>query len=136
MCQNRYCLRKKKNAFTSVFFEKAINELEKVTFTKRKKKPILNKSNLIIADETLVQTEKVKNILLGELKKAQSEFKSYKNGIGVAATITGSVLACNLVTPICRNLIANQFQTKYINKNKAKSTFAFATTKTFNAFKI
>lgn len=34
----------------------------------------------------------------------------FKNGVGVIAAIAASVLASNIITPICRNIVANKCQ--------------------------
>lgn len=44
------------------------------------------------------------------INRALKNFKCYKNGIGVVAAVGASVLACNVITPIGRNITANMFQ--------------------------
>lgn len=117
----------------SSLYQAIIDEVENIKYNNRR--PDL-KDKIFIQSDELVKTKKIKTVLLDELKIAQSEFKSNKNGIGVIATIGGSVLACNLITPVCRNILANQFQKKYImNKKSQKSYFTVIPT-TYSSFKI
>lgn len=51
------------------------------------------------------------------LKTILQNFKKFKNGIGVLTAISASVLACNIITPVFRNISANYFQSK-LTKNK------------------
>lgn len=51
------------------------------------------------------------------LKDVQRNFNNYKNGVGVIAAVGASVLACNLITPIARNITANYYQRRLIKEN-------------------
>ena len=48
-------------------------------------------------------------------------FKEFRNGIDVIATTAGSIMSCNIVTPLIRNEIAADRQKTYIAKMNAKS---------------
>lgn len=123
-----------KNALSTIY-EKIISEIENIKYVKNK--PKFEKMLFITPDSfELVKTKEARNLLIDEFKKAQSDFKSYKNGIGVIATIGGSVLACNLITPICRNIVANQFQKKYIKNKPSQKNYLKVVPTTYNAFKI
>lgn len=56
------------------------------------------------------------------IKKAQRNFNAYKNGIGVIAAVGASILACNLITPIARNITANHFQRKLLQERNRWDT--------------
>lgn len=81
--------------------------------------------------------------LKNEIETALKEFKSFKNGVGVIAAVGASVLACNLITPVARNLTANYYQKKLIERTKKRNPITKTATpyilpasKTFNVFKI
>ncbi len=58
----------------------------------------------------------------GNLPKDLGEkFGDFRNGIDVIATTIGSILSCNIVTPVVRNEIAANRQKKSIAKMNAKS---------------
>lgn len=123
------------NPKISTIFKKLVNEIESI---KNDKKKLILNDCIFINDRNkkIVKRQCNRVELLDEIKSAQSQFKANKNGIGVIATIAGSILACNLITPVCRNLVANGFQTKFINKSKPKPVFSIPQTKTFSAFRI
>ena len=58
----------------------------------------------------------VLNSALAVLDKSSDSFSHWKNGIGTVFTICASVLACNVITPYCRNKIASGFQKKHIER--------------------
>lgn len=66
----------------------------------------------------------------GNLPKALEEsFLKWRAGVVVGATILGSVLSCNLLTPILRNIYASKRQQGSITRmndrnNRANETFA------------
>lgn len=122
----------KKTPLTAIF-NALIQDFDNVKILKKKKIDI--KDSYFFNRNPIFKNNADKEKLLEVVKKAQSEFKINKNAIGVIATITGSVLACNLITPVCRNLVANQFQKKYI-KNKPRTFQPMSLTSTFNTFKI
>lgn len=82
------------------------------------------------------------------LESAQRNFKAFKNGVGVIAAVGASILACNLITPVARNITANYYQKKLLKRNgniKAPAAktqipvmnyYPIQKTNTFNAFKI
>ena len=53
---------------------------------------------------------------LSNYQEIKPEYKAFKNGTDVAASVIGSVISCNFVTPILRNQIANR-QSKILRKN-------------------
>ena len=56
------------------------------------------------------QTKKTKALL--------NEFKGFKNGMDVIATTVGSVISCNLVTPLLRNQYASGRQKSSLAKEE------------------
>lgn len=82
-------------------------------------------------------------LLKKEIESALKEYKSFKNGVGVIAAVGASVLACNLITPIARNMTANYYQKKLVERTKKRNpvvpstkAYTFPPSKTFNGFKI
>lgn len=74
---------------------------------------------------------------------AIESFGRWKNGVGTLFTIGASILACNVITPYCRNKIASKFQQRHINKTGINPKpmpvrpYTFSRiSPTFNAFKI
>lgn len=51
--------------------------------------------------------------------RAADSFSHWKNGVGTLFTILASVLACNVITPYCRNRIASTFQHHHIARTEA-----------------
>lgn len=77
------------------------------------------------------------------IKKAFEGFKNFKNGIGVIAAVGASVLACNIITPVARNMAASYYQKKSIERSKknnpvtkTQTPYIIPSSKTFNGFKI
>ena len=52
---------------------------------------------------------------LPNYNEIKPEYKRFKNGTDVMASVIGSVISCNIVTPIARNQIANH-QSKFLRK--------------------
>lgn len=96
----------------SNFYKGLIKKLESINPTEFADKSIDAKTQL----EKLFNTQNI-NTLLNNTKLAENDFLSFKNGVGVLTAVGASVLACNLVTPIVRNITANFFQKKAL-KNK------------------
>lgn len=115
---------KKSKQYRTLFYEKTIGELEKVT------KP-LNLAS--IANRNTTNTNKE---LINILKKGQKEFQGFKNGVGVIAAISASVLASNIITPVCRNIVANKFQDNYKKKVDRKPIYTCSPSSTFSSFRI
>lgn len=60
---------------------------------------------------------------LANFSKIEKEYKPFKAGIDVAAMTLGSILSCNIVTPLLRNRIAADRQKKMLAKqNEFRST--------------
>ena len=58
-------------------------------------------------------------------KDIKGEYKPFKNGIDVIASVTGSIISCNIVTPILRNNYASKKQKKImarLNANQVQPT--------------
>ncbi len=51
------------------------------------------------------------------VEDVQRNFNGYKNGVGVIAAVGASILACNIITPIVRNMMANYSQKRLMRKN-------------------
>ena len=84
---------------------------------------------------------------LNMLEKAKDEYSGFKNGVGVLTAVGASVLACNIITPIARNITANYYQKKALNKQIKKApqqnikqlqtyNYNMPVSKTFGNFKI
>ncbi|MBS4759418.1 MAG: hypothetical protein KHX03_01815 [Clostridium sp.] len=97
--------------------------------SKKNWKSLFNKEELKSLTKTFSSFNNMsmfKNAELGErlaarlkLVSMQREFKAFKNGMGVFAAIFASVLACNIVTPYVRNIVANKVKDK-LNKKEAQ----------------
>lgn len=48
--------------------------------------------------------------------KLKKNYHNFKNGIDVLATLTGSIISCNILTPVFRNIYASHKQQKNIAK--------------------
>ncbi len=46
------------------------------------------------------------------------DYKSFEDGVDVIATTIGSVLSCNIVTPLLRNRFASDRQKKWYCQNE------------------
>lgn len=53
---------------------------------------------------------------LNNFKDIKEEYRSFKNGIDVIASVGGSIISCNIVTPILRNNYASKQQKKALAK--------------------
>ena len=60
------------------------------------------------------KSEKTK--ILDAAKIALEKLEAHKNNVGIVTAITGSILACNVITPIVRNAIASKIQKKLQHK--------------------
>ena len=99
-------------------------------------KPALDK---FLSDKTPEQALKL-------LKDTKDEFTGFKNGVGVLTAVCASILACNIITPIARNITANYYQKRALKRNldtkpvQIHNYTNFYTnipvSKTFNGFKI
>ena len=76
---------------------------------------IKDKGNITTILAELKSTEKIDS---KTAVNAAESFARWKNGIGTIFTIAASVLACNVITPYCRNRIASVFQQHHIEKEK------------------
>jgi len=47
-----------------------------------------------------------------------NDYKNFKNGVDVVASTIGSIISCNIVTPILRNNFASREQKKIIDKHE------------------
>lgn len=53
---------------------------------------------------------------LANFDEISEDFKSFKNGVDVGASLLGSIVSCNLVTPILRNEYASKQQKSMLAK--------------------
>ncbi|MBO6086845.1 hypothetical protein J6P92_00670 [bacterium] len=53
---------------------------------------------------------------LSDFKDIKSEYRPFKNGVDVIASIIGSIISCNIVTPLLRNNYASKQQKKALAK--------------------
>lgn len=53
---------------------------------------------------------------LANFDEISPNFKAFKNGVDVGASMLGSILSCNLITPILRNEYASKQQKSMISK--------------------
>ena len=83
----------------------------------------------------------VQNFITNEIKPSAINLCGRKNGLGTIATFGASILACNIITPYARNVVASKIQ----SMTGRKSTYdyktygaicSFAQSKTFSKFKI
>lgn len=58
---------------------------------------------------------------LANFDEIAPQFKSFKNGVDVGASMLGSIISCNLITPILRNEYAAQQQKNMLAKMQNKS---------------
>lgn len=74
----------------------------------------LNKEDTILLQSAFdkFNTPELREKEIELLENAKRNFNRYKNGIGVITSVGASILACNLITPIARNITANYYQKK------------------------
>lgn len=46
------------------------------------------------------------NLNIGNIKALEKDYKPFKNGVEVIASVVGSIISCNIVTPVFRNKYA------------------------------
>lgn len=90
---------------------KNLNEWKDI-FTKTEMKKGLTK--VLAEPETMdfyshLSPKEQKNII-PVIDKALTKLESHKNNVGTIAAIAASVLACNIVTPFVRNIVAAKYQ--------------------------
>ena len=85
-------------------------------FLAQKKIKISSDTDVFSILENSKQTKSVKNL--------KDEFIGFKNGMDVIATTVGSVLSCNLITPVLRNQYASISQKKSIARLEEKNNTA------------
>ena len=61
-------------------------------------------------------TETEKTTVINVAKSALEKLEAHKNNVGIVSAIVGSILACNVITPIVRNEIASRIQKKLQHK--------------------
>ena len=59
-------------------------------------------------------------ILTADFEAIRPDYNKFKNGLDVIATTAGSILSCNIVTPILRNHIAANRQKNSLVVNKSE----------------
>lgn len=60
----------------------------------------------------------ISKLLTGDLEAIKPDYNKFKGGLDVIATTAGSILSCNIVTPIIRNNIAANRQRQALDTNK------------------
>ena len=58
---------------------------------------------------------------LANFDDIKSEYRPFKNGVDIAASVVGSVISCNIVTPVLRNQYAAKKQKEAIAKMHANA---------------
>lgn len=58
---------------------------------------------------------------IGKLKDIPEGYKSFKNGVDVTASVVGSIISSNIVTPILRNQYASKKQKEMVEKMHANT---------------
>ena len=53
---------------------------------------------------------------IGDLKNVPEDYKPFKNGVDVVASTIGSIISCNIVTPILRNQYASRKQKQTLER--------------------
>ena len=77
------------------------------------KKPLekeLAKRKMSLSQALAENNDKISNILTD--KVAKDNFVKLKGGTALAAALAGSVVSCNIITPLVRNFIASKWQQK------------------------
>lgn len=85
----------------------------------------------------LLETTKLQNTK-NLFSKGYSDFSRFKNGVGVIS-ISLSIITCNVITPVARNITANYFQKKALKKtitNNKKVVCNPKISRTYDIFKI
>ena len=59
---------------------------------------------------------------MANFQDIKGEYKSFKNGVDVVASTVGSIISCNIVTPVLRNEYAAKQQKKAIAKMHGTDT--------------
>ncbi len=59
---------------------------------------------------------------MANFQDIKGEYKAFKNGVDVVASTAGSILSCNIVTPVLRNEYASKQQKKAIAKMHGTDT--------------
>jgi len=59
---------------------------------------------------------------LPNYKKIKEDYKSFKNGVDVVASIAGSIISSNIVTPVLRNQCAAKFQKAALARKQETDT--------------
>ena len=124
---------KRLKANVSTFLDTSIKYLEQ----KLNKLPVQNPNPTL---DSFVTTEKITE-KLNSLKGAQKAFVKCKNGVGVLTAVAASVLSCNIMTPVARNITANYFQRKLLKNqdkeiNRPVVSYRSRLPQTFQIFKI
>lgn len=120
------------NAFRSVGLVKA-NSKNNITDIIKGTVEYLRKENALAISSFNSEfpniAEQIRNNVhsIDELKSVLKNFNQFKNGIGVITAISASVLACNIITPVFRNISANYFQSKLMKGNKSNKSIVTTT---------
>jgi len=86
-------------------------------------KEFLRKKGIIAKNKSSIGNIKFNIEDLACFKDIKDEYRTFKNGVDVIASVGGSILSCNIVTPILRNQYASKKQKETIAKlNTIKPT--------------
>ena len=107
-----------------------------------------NKTNITETLSAVTDSSFIKNLapaardfITNEIKPAAAKMSGWKNGVGTLATFGASVLACNIITPYARNIVASKIQSMtgkktYYDYKAYGKICSFSQSKTFSKFKI
>lgn len=98
------------------FFKGSIEYLKQAPLNKDSQKRTNNDLTIIknAFDKFVTPEQKIQQIEI--LEKAQRNFKQFKNGLGVITSVGASIIACNMITPVARNITANYYQKKLMKE--------------------
>lgn len=85
-------------------------------FTKAELEQPLTKMLEMGKNLSIVKGLQEKDAALAAINNALTAVETHKNNVSVISAIAASVLACNLVTPYVRNIIASKFQKRALEK--------------------
>ena len=127
----------KNNGRLSNFYNTLLFSIKEKEKTKVLPKEIQNNSLLKNILRPLLNTNDLKSTK-NAITKNYSNFLRFKNGVGVIS-ISLSIITCNVITPVARNITANYFQKKALKKtitNNKKVVCNPKISRTYDIFKI
>ena len=85
--------------------------------TKAPLQRILSKSGLSLQEALKNNDNKISKILTNQ--SDIDKFVKLKGGVGLAATLVGSAISCNILTPLIRNVIGARWQSRLTKEKTA-----------------